>query len=481
MIAFKHCCKPALLSIFLFVLLPHCLLATVQLPSFFSDGMVLQQQTNAAIWGWAKPSATVKVSTSWNKKMYAATADSKGKWSVKVATPVASGPYTITISDGEPLIIKNILIGEVWLCSGQSNMEMPMKGFKDQPIYGSNDAIFNSTNEQIRVYTVPRAVERFTKDTTKNSSWKMAYPENISNFSAAGYYFGRLLQQQLKVPVALILNSYSGSPAEAFMSAGSLNPFPEIAVPAATGTEKLSNKNASTLYNGMIHPFAGYTIKGCIWYQGESNYDRPDQYEKLFPAMVQLWRNEWGQGNFPFYFAQIAPFAYSSLPAGNRNEKLNSAYLRDAQRKAVAAIPNSGMVVLLDAGDEKTIHPFNKEIVGKRFAYLALGGAYQYKGFGFQSPLYDTLTVTGNIATVKFKNAPNGLTSFTKPITQFEIAGADKNFYPAQAVIARGMVQVSSPQVATPVAVRYAFKDFVMGELFSVEGYPVSSFRTDDW
>lgn len=481
MITFKTPFRSILFLLFLILVSPCFVSATVQLPSFFSEGMVLQQQTNAAIWGWAKPAANIKITTSWNKKVYTATADSKGKWNLKVATPAAGGPYSITITDGQPVTIKNILIGEVWLCSGQSNMEMPMKGFKDQPIYGSNDAIFNANNENIRVYTVPRAVERLTKDTTKTSSWKMATPENISNFSAAGFYFGRLLQQQLKVPVALILNSYSGSPAEAFMSAESLKTFPEISVPAASGTEKLSNKNATTLYNGMIHPFAGYTIKGCIWYQGESNYDRPDQYEKLFPAMVQLWRNEWGQGNFPFYFAQIAPYAYSSLPTTNRNEKLNSAYLRDAQRKSLAAIPNSGMIVLLDAVDEKTIHPFNKEIVGKRFAYLALGDTYGAKGFAFQSPLYDSLMVTGNIATVKFRNAPNGLTCYTKPLTQFEIAGADKNFYPAQAVIAKGMIQVSSPMVTTPVAVRYAFKDFIVGELFSVEGYPVSSFRTDDW
>ena len=197
--------------------------------------------------------------------------------------------------------------------------------------------------------------------------------------------------------------------------------------------------------------------------------------------MVQLWRKEWGQGNFPFYFAQIAPFAYSSLPANARSEKLNSAYLRDAQRKALAAIPASGMVVLMDAGEEKSIHPANKEIVGKRFAYLALGDTYQYKGFAFQSPVFDSLLVSGNVATLKFKNSPNGLTSFGRPITQFEIAGADKNFYPAQAVIVRGNVQLSSAQVAVPVAVRYAFKDFINGELFSTEGFPVSSFRTDDW
>jgi len=459
---------------------PSSLSAKVKLPALFADGMVLQQQANARIWGWAKNGADIRISSSWNRKTYTAKADDKGNWSIKITTPEAGGPYSISIADGETVTINNILIGEVWLCSGQSNMEMGMKGFKDQPIIGSNDAIFNSTNDQLRIYTVPRAVERQAKDTSKTSSWKTANPENISNFSATAYYFGRLLQQQLKVPVALINASYSGSPAEAFMSAESLKAFPEIAVPSVTGTEKLNNKNATTLYNGMIHPITGYTIKGCIWYQGESNYDRPDQYEKLFPAMVQLWRNEWEQGNFPFYFAQIAPFNY--IYAGvTKTEKLNSAYLRDAQRRSLAAIPGGNMIVLMDNGEEKSIHPANKEIVGKRFAYLALGDSYNVKGFAYQSPLYDSLLITGNVATIKFRNTPNGLTSFGKPITQFEIAGADKIFYPAQAVILKGNIQLSSPQVATPVAVRYAFKDFVVGELFSTEGYPASSFRTDDW
>jgi sialate O-acetylesterase len=481
MIACKKCLKASAFFLIPILLFPFFLSAAVRLPSFFSDGMVLQQQANASIWGWAKPGASIKTTTSWNKKLYTTTADSTGKWNIKVSTPRAGGPYSITVSDGEPITIKNILIGEVWLCGGQSNMEMPMKGFKDQPIIGSNDAIFNSTNDQLRIYTVPRAIERQLKDTSKSSVWKTVNPENINNFSATAYYFGRLLQQQLKVPVALINVSYGSSSAEAHMSIESLKSFPEISIPSATGTERLNNKVATTLYNGMIHPVMGYTIKGCIWYQGESNYDRPEQYEKLFPAMVQLWRSEWGQGNFPFYFAQLAPFDNGMYPQGKLNPKVNSAYLRDAQRKALNAIPASGMVVLMDAGEEKNIHPANKEVVGKRFAYMALGDTYFHKGFSYQSPLFDSLLINGSIATIKFKNAGNGLTSFGKPITQFEIAGADKNFYPAQAIISRGNIQLSSPQVATPVAVRYAFKDFIMGELFSTEGYPVSSFRTDDW
>src|SRR3990170_793726 len=276
--------------------------ATVTLPSFFSDNMVLQQQTGAAIWGWAQVNSTVQITTSWNRKKYTAKADASGKWKLKVTTPVAGGPYEITISDGKPVTLHNVMIGEVWLCSGQSNMEMPMKGFRDQPVLGSNDAIFNATNNNIRLYIVPRSVKAQPQDTSKNSLWKIAAPETVSNFSATAYYFAKILQQQLNVPVGIVSISYGGSPAEAFMSETGLKEFPEIKIPMPVDSAKVNNKTATTLYNGMLHPFLGYTIKGCIWYQGETNYDRPDQYEKLFPAMVSQWREEFGQAEFPFYF-----------------------------------------------------------------------------------------------------------------------------------------------------------------------------------
>ena len=442
--------------------------------------MVLQQKTDAAIWGWSKANGSVQLTSSWNKKKYIVQADQAGKWKLKITTPGAGGPYEITISDGESITLKNILIGEVWFCSGQSNMEMPMKGYRDQPIKGSNDAIFNSANDWIRVYNVPRAVERFLKDTTKSSQWRAASPESISNFSATAYYFGRILQQQLKVPIALINDSYGGSPVEAFMSIDALKEFPEIKIHSVTDTSRLNNRSPTSLYNGMIHPIVGYTIKGCLWYQGEANYDRPDQYEKLFPSMIAQWRREWQQGDFPFYFAQIAPFNYAQFAVANRTEKLNSAYLRDAQRKAANAIPVSGIIILMDNGEEG-IHPSDKETVGKRFAYLALGDTYKIKVIAYQSPSYDSLLINGNFATIKFKNAQNGLTSFGKPLTQFEIAGNDRVFRPATATIRNGTIVLASPLVPAPVAARYAFRDFLVGELFSTEGYPVSSFRTDDW
>ncbi len=459
---------------------PQLLWAKITLPYFFSDNMVLQQQTDAAIWGWAKPGSSVQLTSSWNKKKYSTTSDAAGKWKLKISTPTAGGPHTITISDGEPLVLNNVLIGEVWLCSGQSNMEMPLKGFRDQPISGSNDAIFNSANNNIRLYTVPRSVQRTPLDTSKNSPWKIAEPETVANFSATAYLFGNILYEQLHVPIGLINISYSGSPVEAFMDAQTLKSFPEIKVPLATDTARLNNRIPTVLYNGMLHPFLGFTIKGCLWYQGETNYDRPDQYEKLLPAFVQQIRSQTGQGDFPFYYCQIAPYNYTNFAAVN-TVTYNSAYLRDAQRKALPKIPNSGMAVLMDIGEEFNIHPADKLTGSKRLAYMALAKTYGRKGFACESPAFESITFNNGIATIKFTNAPNGLTSYGKPLTLFEIAGSNKIFRPAKAVITGGTIVVSAPDVKEPVAVRYAFKDFVVGDLFSTEGFPVSSFRTDDW
>lgn len=456
--------------------------AQVSLPSIFTDNMILQQQTNVAFWGWDQPGKTITITTSWNSKNYTTKTNDAGKWMLKAATPKAGNQaYTVTISDGKAIKLNNVLIGEVWLCTGQSNMEMPMKGFKGQPIIGSNEAILKSKNSQIRLYTVPRSSITEEQKNSKPSPWKLAEPESVSNFSATAYYFGKLLNEMLDVPIGLINDSYGGSTVEAWMSADNLKAFPEIKVPAKTDSIKEKSRTPTTLYNGMIHPVIGFTIKGEIWYQGESNYDRPDQYLNLFQAFVKQQRNLWGIGDFPFYYAQIAPFNYLRSSPQNIGEKYNSAYLRDAQRIASDQIPNTGMAVLLDIGEEKSIHPSHKVPGGERLAYLALAKTYGLTGFGFASPSYQSMSVKDNVATVRFKDAANGLTSFSKDLTQFEIAGADKVFHPAKAVINGSSIAVSAAEVKTPVAVRYAFKDFVVGELFGNDGLPVSSFRTDNW
>ncbi|MBV4358188.1 sialate O-acetylesterase [Pinibacter aurantiacus] len=457
--------------------------SAIKLPYFFSDNMVLQQKAQPLIWGWSTANSKLTLVTSWDKKKYVVTADEKGKWKTNVATPAAGGPFEIIIKEGNnAVVIKNILIGEVWLCSGQSNMEMPMKGYKDQPILGSTDAIFNSTNDQIRLYTMPKTVQRAAQDISLNASWNASEPASVTNFSAAAYYFGRLLQEKLKVPVGLICISYGGTPMESFMDEEALKAFPEInSFPSKTDTsKKIGNANATAVYNGMLHPFLGFTFKGCIWYQGEANCTRPKQYETLFPAFVKMLRAKSNNDSLPFYYVQIAPYNYN-VNKPDSAVTMNSAYLRDAQRKALAAIPNSGMVVTMDIGAENCIHPCDKETVGKRLSYLALAKTYGIKGFPSESPMLESVNFAGNVANVRLTNTPNGLTSYGKPLSFFEIAGANKVFHPARAVIVWGKLLVSSPDVSNPVAVRYAFKDFVSGDLFNTEGFPVSSFRTDDW
>lgn len=260
-------------ALFPLLLTPTLLRAQVRLPSLFTDNLVMQQQAACAVWGWAKAGSTITVSPSWGKQKYTAQADATGKWKLKVNTPAASAtPYTLRVSgDGPAIQLHNVLIGEVWLCGGQSNMEMPLKGFKGQPVLGSNEAILHSKNDQLRLYTVPRSSVTEPQDNSKPSPWRVAEPEAVSNFSATAYYFGRLVQEQLGVPVGLLHCSYSGSFIEAWMDAATLREFAGVKIPAKNDTIKQVSRTATTLFNGMLHPIEGYGIKGAIWYQGESN------------------------------------------------------------------------------------------------------------------------------------------------------------------------------------------------------------------
>lgn len=457
--------------------------AEVRLSHIFSDNMVLQQQSDVAVWGVANAGTSVQIAPSWTKKLYLAKADASGKWKAFISTPQASKtPYQILFSDGKPTTLKNILIGEVWLCSGQSNMEMPMEGFKGNPILNGNMDILKSKNPMLRLVTVKRNGQLSPVDTIAGS-WAEATPETVKKFSATGYYFGKLLNQMLDVPVGLILCSWGGSSIEAWMSKEMLKDFPETKFAKQGDTIKAPNRTPLMLFNGMLHPIIGYGIKGCIWYQGESNYENPDQYPALMQTLVSSWRKLWNQGDFPFYYCQIAPYNYASIaPKEKWGGKFNSAYQREAQLKAQKLIPNSGMVSLMDIGEEFCIHPMRKDVGGERLALMALAKTYGQKGFAYESPILKEMTVDKDgKAILVFENAPLWLTSFGKELKTFEIAGEDKVFHPAKAVINRAKVEVSSPDVPKPVAVRYAFKDFVVGDLFSNEGLPVSSFRTDNW
>lgn len=447
--------------------------AEIKLPVIFGDNMVLQQQTNAAIWGKATAGKMVTVVTSWNRKSYSVKADLSGKWKLKVETPAAGGPFSIKISDGKELVLNNVLIGEVWVCSGQSNMQMPMKGYYNQPVFGSNEAVATSKNPSIRLFSVDR-VKSLTPAEDFKGKWLECVPENVLEFSAAAYFFGRMVNKALNVPVGLINTSWGGTRIEPWISEAGFKNFDWVKLPDKNMTGDFSQQTPTVLYNAMIAPMAGYAIRGGLWYQGEANRNEPKQYEKLMPGLIDNWRKEWGIGDFPFYYVQIAPFDYG--PVG-----LSSAYLREAQLNASVAISNTGMACVLDGGEKDNIHPGNKKEAGERLAYLALANTYGQKGIEYSGPTLKDMTIEGQLVTLTFNHAVNGLTTFGNELKNFKVAGENKRFYPANAFITRKGITLYSPFVEKPVAVRYAFDDFVVGELFNNEGLPASSFRTDNW
>lgn len=450
--------------------------AKVTLPRIFSDGMVMQQETTANLWGEAKANAIVKITASWSKKTITANADSNGKWKTTIATPKAGGPYSMTFNDGEKTELKNILMGELWICSGQSNMEMPMKGFKNQPVENALEDILHSTDKEMRLFTVKRT-SKFAPADDVIGEWHEANPESVRNFSATAYYFGRELRRMLGVPVGLIVTSWGGSSCEAWMNRDWLKAFPQVELPKSQETIKSKNRTATVLYNGMLRPLIGVSMRGVIWYQGEENVSRSGYYADLFSRMIKGWREEWQEGDFPFYYCQIAPYDYSLI----KWEQYNSALLREQQAKAETMNPNVGMAVLMDAGLEYGIHPRKKQLAGMRLALLALNKTYGIKGITSESARYKDVEFKGDTAVVSFDRADmwiygkNGLKS-----DLVEVAGADKVFHPAKAWIERSKMYVKSDEVKNPVAVRYAFKDWADGDLFS-DGLPISSFRTDNW
>ena len=449
--------------------------AKVTLPKIFSDGMVMQRETNANLWGEAKASSNVKITTSWDNKSYVVRSDSNGKWETSVKTPKAGGPFSITFSDGEKLTINNILIGEVWICSGQSNMEMPMKGYKNQPVDNAVEDILHSKDSNLRLFTVKRN-SKFKPVDDVTGNWNEANPASVRNFSATAYYFGRELRRSLDVPVGLIVAAWGGSACEAWMTADWLKAFPDAKIPASEEDIKSKNRTPTVLYNGMLHPLTGFSMRGVIWYQGEDNVTRYSTYADMLTTMIGGWRSVWKQGDFPFYFCQIAPYDYKLI-----NYTVNSAFLREQQSKAELMNQNCGMAVLMDVGMDFGIHPRKKYQAGMRLALLALDKTYGVEGLTSESAYYDKMEIKGDTAVISFKRADMwiyGAKGYKSDL--FEIAGEDRIFHPAKAWIERSKVYVKCDSVKTPVAVRYAFKDWADGDLFC-DGLPISSFRTDNW
>ena len=463
-------------SLFLFL---SCLSLNAQLKvaSALGDDMVLQRNTDARLWGKAKAGEKLTITTSWNNIKVNVTTNENGDWLVKVKTTGAGGPYTITITSlKEKIVLKNVLLGEVWLCAGQSNMDMPIDGYKDQPILASNDILVDAENDNIRLFTGKPTGSKSLQDTIKGN-WNIASAEAVAKFSAVGYLYAKQLQQRLKVPVGMICLAYGGARIESWMSKETIANFPDAL--SQTSDEKLKPQNkASYLYNAMLHPILNYTIKGAIWYQGEANVPNNKGYANLMASMVDSWRKDFGIGNFPFYYVQIAPYFYDNSKA------TSAALLRDEQLKAQSLIPNSGMACTIDLGEEKGIHILDKYTVAKRLAYWAFAETYNLKGIYHLSPTYKNMVVKDSVAVVYFNNLVNGLNSFGKEVESFEIAGEDKVFYPAKIKTNRqDQVIVYSPNVKVPVAVRYGFCNFPItkGFLYNTAGLPVPSFRTDDW
>lgn len=629
--------------------------AKVKLPAVFSNFMVLQQNTRAAVWGKAEAGKTITISSTWSRARYTSKADGNGNWKMSIATPKYGGPYAMTISDGEPLVLMNVMIGEVWVCSGQSNMEMPLAGWGK--INNYEKEVADAKYPQISLLQVEHVTSNSALEDVKvtNNGWKPCIPQFVEGFSSVAYFFAREIYQKTKIPIGLIHTSWGGTIAEAWTSGRTLSSmsdfsaavkeieetaneseteylkklqgwndlvrssdqgykegkplwtangqdvsgWKDIVVPglwdgqlanfdgviwlrkkinvpehlagkpfvlnlgpiddneitwfngqqigetqgydqprkyqiagnlvkagentitirvfdtggggglygnqeqlylvntlgekialsgtwkyhigldlktiAATPATQKGPNRPTVLFNAMIHPFLPYAIKGVIWYQGEANADRAHQYRTLFPAMITDWRKQWGQGDFPFYFVQLANFMKTEP------EPVASAWaeLRDAQRAALS-LPNTGMAVTIDIGDANDIHPKNKQDVGKRLALIALAKTYGFKS-PYTGPVYQSAQTVGNVTELSFAVAQGLKTSDGKELKGFAIAGADQKFHWAKAEIKGNQVLVSSPEVANPVAVRYAWANNPVSNLTNASGLPAAPFRTDEW
>ncbi len=450
--------------------------AELKLGALFSDNMVLQREMPVPFWGWDKPGA--KVTVTLGDDVVSADADDSGKWFLTLPAQEAGGPHSVTIAGTEEKKLRNVLIGEVWLCSGQSNMEWAVSASAN-----AAQEIAQSNHPTIRHIKIPRRAAASPARSIASGVWQSASPKTTGSFTAVGYYFARHLQKELgDVPIGLIGSNWGGTriepwtPPVGFRNAAplksiadNLNNFPQKRKDGS-----INHQSPLALYNGMIHPLAPYAIRGAIWYQGESNNGEGLLYHEKMKALINGWRSVWKQPDLPFYFVQLAPYQYGDDPS-------RLAFIWDAQRRALQ-LPHTGMAVTTDIGDLKNIHPANKQDVGKRLALWALAKDYGQEDLVYSGPLYDSMKIEGNTIRLTFSNTGGGLVARgDAPLREFQIAGEDKKFVPAKAMIDGETIVVSAPQVAKPVAVRFAFSQTAKPNLTNKEGLPASPFRTDDW
>ena len=490
------------------------LVADVRLPAIFTDNAVFQRDMPVPVWGWADQGEQVVVKIGDQAKT--ATPDAKtGKWTVKLDPLPVGGPHTLNVTGKNTITLKNVLVGEVWICSGQSNMQMAVRG-----VQGAQDEIAAAKYPKIRLISVPTRGSADPQDNF-NGNWVECSPQTVEGFSAAGYFFGRELLKHVDVPIGLINCSYGGSSCESwversFMAAQpSLKPMldrydQELAAysdaaakakydmqvddwkkaaakakaagkqapkrPHGPSDPRSNNQFPANLYNGMLHPLLPYGVRGVIWYQGETNANRAFQYRTLFPTLIQSWRDEWQEGQFPFYFVQLANFM------ATKPEPAESAWaeLREAQSLTLK-MPATGEAVIIDIGEGGNIHPKDKQDVGKRLALWALAKTYG-KDVVYSGPVYKSFAIQGDKVVLSFDSIGGGLVAKGgNQLKGFAIAGSDKKFVWADARIEGDKVLVSSTQVKSPVAVRYAWADNPECNLYNQADLPASPFRTDDW
>ncbi|MCR5547584.1 MAG: sialate O-acetylesterase [Bacteroidales bacterium] len=459
-----------------------CLDAKVRLPNALGDGMMLQQECDAALWGWTEKGRTVRVSVSWSRERYSAKADAEGKFMLKVKTPSASfTPHTIVFNDGEKVTVSDVIVGDIWICGGQSNMGMPLAGYTDCPVEGYGQAMVDAVNSGgVRYLKVPPRMS-MTPEEDAECRWKGCSPSTVGYCDAIPYFFGSLLYRTLGIPIGLVEANMGGTCVESWLDEENLRAHTDEPLDGkAIGTIRPEEMRPLVWGNGTFWPIRNYTARGIIWYQGESNIGHArEEYPARLALLTAQWREGIGRGdNVPFYYVEIAPHSYDD-PDGT-----GAALMRETQFSAMAVIPNSSMICTNDCvydWEINQIHPSQKRKVGERLALVALNKTYGMSEIECESPRFREMKTEGSRVRVYLDNASGGLYR-SENLTGFELAGEDRVFHPATARRIFGdCIELSAPQVGEPVAVRYCFRNFQLGNVANTAGLPLYPFRTDKW
>ena len=454
-------------SVIFFLFVTNLAFANVILPSVFSDHMVLQQNDEVKFWGWANPNEELVIKPSWTNEVYKTKASNQAAWELKISTPSYGGPYTITITGYNQIVLRDILIGEVWLCSGQSNMEMTASwngGIKNM------DEVTKANKSNIRFFTVSKTSATSPQNNLL-ANWELCTPEVMKNSSAVAYFFATRLQNDLKdVPIGLIVSAWGGTPAEIWMPEETINNN-TVLLEAANQIKKpvqWGPTEPARAYNAMINPLVGFNLAGVLWYQGEANVGAKN-YDKTLSALINSWRTIW-EDNFPFYYVQIAQYEYGENHFGG-------AEIRNAQRLVLNQTKNTGMVVIDDVSTAHDIHPKDKKTVGIRLANIALSKHYKTFDSEIYGPLFKSVSFEKRKAYVSFNNS-EGLYIKGKN-SLFEIAGTDNKFHQAKIKIKNNKIILCSKDVKKPIQVRYAWKNTAQSNIFNKANLPASTFTTE--